>query len=333
MLLNSGRAFSYTPSISQSSSMSSFSRGPRSGLLFTDTDTDTNTATDTDTDTDDNIERRVPSSREQYLDTRLNYANQVGILAATPAEQSLVGQDDAQNSHANLGFTAANIGIRVAHNEATPASEGSSSVSAAFASISPPPLSSNTELSNECDRILQAIERAVAIIEMLQWAVDQYGYMLYGIGPKFQKLLELELKLVYGSAVQSLTVPNSPPSAAGPGRMPGFEPLLSSQGLSRQPSIERMEGLAQLPETAASRLGITVVGLYRWDGSDSDDEGNAEGDKQQTTASATMQSMETDTPESAGLRRSKTPSYAPSVLENAQAAAQLLRDLLNRYTS
>ncbi|KAG0053980.1 hypothetical protein BGZ90_006082, partial [Linnemannia elongata] len=76
----------------------------------------------------------------------------------------------------------------------------------------------DNQIAHDADRILQALERAVTMVEMVQWAVDQYGYMLYGIRPKFQKLLELELKIVYGSRLESLIVPSTPPpSATAPG--------------------------------------------------------------------------------------------------------------------
>ncbi|KAG0336982.1 hypothetical protein BG004_007840, partial [Podila humilis] len=63
----------------------------------------------------------------------------------------------------------------------------------------------------ECDAIVRAIERAVTMVEVLQWAVDQYGYMLYRIQPRFQRLLELELKIVYGSRLDSVAVNMSSP--------------------------------------------------------------------------------------------------------------------------
>ncbi|KAF9130351.1 hypothetical protein BG015_004017, partial [Linnemannia schmuckeri] len=100
------------------------------------------------------------------------------------------------------------------------------------------------QISLDCDRILQAIERVVTMVEMVQWAVDQYGYMLYGIRPKFQKLLELDLKIVYGSRLESLILPRTPPP--------------SSTGVGI--------GVKEDGRAAASSLGITVWDLYRWEG-------------------------------------------------------------------
>ncbi|KAF9271587.1 hypothetical protein BGZ68_003331, partial [Mortierella alpina] len=75
----------------------------------------------------------------------------------------------------------------------------SSSKSSTVQDSQRPPLVSQTaedRMARECHMIMQAIERAIEMVEGLQWAVDQYGYMLYGILPRFQKLLEMELKVV-----------------------------------------------------------------------------------------------------------------------------------------
>ncbi|KAF9993417.1 hypothetical protein BGZ79_001890 [Entomortierella chlamydospora] len=179
------------------------------------------------------------------------------------------------------------------------------------------------DVSSECDKILQAIERAVAMVELIQWAVDQYGYMLYGIQPKFQKLLELELKLVYSSTVEALVASTSPTSSpsdvavsdrtSGPGDTSSL-PQIPLQQL-RQPELRQQEAeVSRSPGAAiASRLGIMVSQLHRWS---EDDKSGGEND---INASGSTSSY------------AKIPSYAESVLENAKTTAQDLRNLLQRY--
>ncbi|KAF9346625.1 hypothetical protein BGX26_001847 [Mortierella sp. AD094] len=204
-------------------------------------------------------------------------------------------------------------------------------VSAASAeSISVPHSHSETDydVSSECDKIVQAIERAVAMVELIQWAVDQYGYMLYGIQPKFQKLLELELKLVYSSTVEALVISTSPTSSPSSVAMsdrmsgPSATSDLLRVPLQQLPQPEQrqqeMEASRSPGATVATRLGIIVSELHRWSGTDEDENDNNDKEGGVNTSRSTSS-------------HAKVPSYAESVLENAKMAAQNLRDLLQRY--
>lgn len=171
------------------------------------------------------------------------------------------------------------------------------------------------QISHDSDRILQALERAVTMVEMVQWAVDQYGYMLYGIRPKFQKLLELELKIVYGSRLESLMVPSTPPpSAAAPGVGVGV-------------------GVGEDGRAVAASLGITVWDLYRWEG---DCEpmppllSLAPGSGPGSTTSSASSPPSGSAPGNNGGRQ-LLPTYALQVLENAQSATQLLREIFDQF--
>ncbi|KAF9103560.1 hypothetical protein BGX27_010529 [Mortierella sp. AM989] len=179
----------------------------------------------------------------------------------------------------------------------------------------------DNEISKECDRIVQAIERAVSMIEVIQWAVDQYGYMLYGIEPKFQKLLELELKLVHGSIIEALVVPTSPTSSpfdtATSDRIPGFStssnmPRVRLARQEQQTQKHQEQTQSQFSgATVASRLGITLPELHRWSGVEEDDNSDRDDNSSKSTC--------------------RIPSYAESVLENARMAVEDLKDMLQRY--
>ncbi|KAG0200545.1 hypothetical protein BGX28_006424, partial [Mortierella sp. GBA30] len=156
----------------------------------------------------------------------------------------------------------------------------------------PASLSQDGMVSRECDGIMQAIERAITMVEAVQWAVDQYGYMLYGIRPNFQKLLELELKIVYGSRVESWVASSSydTDSAASPLVPPAIV-------------------VGQFPEEAvASSPDNIIPGLRRWDG---DYDGEAS--------------------EVASTLDPEVPSYAQAILEGAHSSVQILRGLLRSY--
>ncbi|KAG0310646.1 hypothetical protein BGZ99_000252 [Dissophora globulifera] len=216
----------------------------------------------------------------------------------------------------------------------------------------------NSELSNECDRIMQSIERAIAMVEMVQWAVDQYGYMLYGIRPKFQKLLELELKLVYGSVVESVVVPRSPVvGAVSIARLPGPEAAFSSMSSSATSPFGEGSGAGSgaglqqphqqkvMTDTAASRIGINILELHRWDGDGDDgDEGSDFVDASGTTSTTSSSTPATGTvmgavsgdsqqqhASTSPRHPSKIPSYATLILENALTAAENLKQSLQRY--
>ncbi|KAF8932448.1 hypothetical protein BGZ47_011373 [Haplosporangium gracile] len=171
-----------------------------------------------------------------------------------------------------------------------------------------------SQISLDCDRILRAIERAVTMVEMVQWAVDQYGYMLYGIRPKFQKLLELDLKIVYGSRLESMILPTTP--------------LPSSTTAAPRFGV----GIGENGQATASSLGITVWDLYRWEG-DSESmapllpPGPAPGPALTSNVSCSPSGSAPGNSEG----RQMLPTYASQVLENAQSATQLLREILDQF--
>ncbi|KAF9140431.1 hypothetical protein BGX30_006532 [Mortierella sp. GBA39] len=171
------------------------------------------------------------------------------------------------------------------------------------------------QISHDSDRILQALERAITMVEMVQWAVDQYGYMLYGIRPKFQKLLELELKIIYGSRLESLIVPSTPPpSATAPGVGVGV-------------------GVGEDRRAVAASLGITAWGLYRWEGDCEPMPSHltpALGSGPASTTSGASSLPSESAPGNNG-RRQLLPTYALQVLENAQSATQLLREIFDQF--
>ncbi|KAF9161611.1 hypothetical protein BGX20_002046 [Mortierella sp. AD010] len=343
--------------------------GRKSSPSMVETDSDTNTSTDTDTDTDDNIESRIQVIRTQTVTGRLvagdrNSHSDSEIIAGS----ARTWQSDSRNPHTiphkaseyaidPLRTNYYDPGTSPAETQAVTSTTDDSGaymrnpisihprrkpLAPLFASGSPisPILPDSTasaepistlhsqsetdfDVSSECDKILQAIERAVAMVELIQWAVDQYGYMLYGIQPKFQKLLELELKLVYSSTVEALVAPTSPTSSpsgvavsdgtSGPGTTSSL-PQIPLEQLPRPEPRQQEAEVSRSPGAAiASRLGITVSQLHRW--SEDDKSGGEDG----INASESTSSY------------AKIPSYAEFVLENAKAAAQDLRDLLQRY--
>ncbi|KAF9556585.1 hypothetical protein EC968_008159 [Mortierella alpina] len=157
-------------------------------------------------------------------------------------------------------------------------------------------------VAHECDTIMQAIERAIEMIEVLQWAVDQYGYMLYGILPKFQKLLEMELKVVYSSRLETWIVPTSPPAQSSSAAFASYEDL-SHNARETEPAAQ-----GQSPDSM--ELGVTSIRLHRWDG----DIGTV------------------STEDNAGSSGS-IPMYAQPLLARAQSSIQTLQSLLQAYPS
>ncbi|ORZ08825.1 hypothetical protein BCR41DRAFT_325923, partial [Lobosporangium transversale] len=358
-----------TPPISQSSSMSSIAHSAQSGGTFgTDTDSDTRASTDTDTETDDNVDspRSPPLQR---ADTALNglpsesrlrlvtgsHMNDLDIrfsdtMASPEALQdNMIAEEDHSTDiyhrrlHSSVSFTSdtstlATTSATLSHSQAIADSE-------------------------ECERILQAIERAVTMLELVQWAIDQYGYMLYGIKPKYQKLLELELKIVYSSTIDALVAPTSPVSNPIPSkRMFGPRPdetisetLPDTYMVKQQEEVERSshqyqhQGQHQLQhqpqllesDSGASRLGIAIPGLHRWDENsyDSDDDARTGAEHNGDTcdssyvASFSVTSTTAPTAPKSGvhLREPEIPVYGSSILENAQMTVQNLRNFLQQY--
>ncbi|KAI8595150.1 hypothetical protein EDD21DRAFT_52401, partial [Dissophora ornata] len=377
----------YTPTMSQSSSLSSITRAARVDAFMADmTDTDTNSVTDTDTDTDDNSQTELwvlPSTtQERFTENPLSWASHQGNGGGSSFESTVTGQiaaargDVSQGQlyrHLHMSFDQGDIhdpnafqfqrGIttnaenRAVYDNTLPSSAqfhrpSFTAIPKSLPQTTPSTSSSSplhysaagSELSTECDKIVQAIERAIAMVEMAQWAVDQYGYMLYGIRPKFQKLLELELKLVYGSVIESLVAPSSPAT----GVVSTTRSTGSEAGISSMPGVsapwseyqqQRQEQGPHLTDNAASRLGISVSELHRWDG----DDGSVNADNGDSATASDTSSLPVGGPASSGVQQchqedsstlrqpANIPTYAPSILENAQAAAQLLRELLQKY--
>ncbi|KAI1300504.1 hypothetical protein EDD11_006179 [Mortierella claussenii] len=319
-----------SPPVSQPFSMSSIARGVRSsGVVLTDTDSDTNTGTDTESDVDDHSVTQLHlggdggdiAGREYGLGSELDSPRRISKEVTDFGDLTAMAMDPPRRPHplASSGSDASMAPIAAAHS--------SSSSSLPLAQLPP----DTSDLSLECDKIMQAIERVVAMVEMVQWAVDQYGYMLYGIRPKFQKLLELELKIVYSSLVDSLIAPSSPITSAavsertlGPNPNEALPASRPQQPLHQPTSIEedKQKPGVHLPQPqsqsrqvpgggAASRLGITVFGLHRWDDCD-------------TNAAA-------DNSDQQQQQRSSIPVYGSTVFENARTAIDHLQRFLHRY--
>lgn len=299
--------FTHSSSLSQSPSPSipsTFRSLNPAAPSFVDTDTDHSTGTDTDTDTDDQVNRLIFTMTEKRQggwtvgdrgDMRgMDLSDMGDPRPVTESQQHMLGEGLYRTRSSSA---------------ATSASEDPSTTSSPFTPLSAPlPTTPMSDISSECDRIMQAIERAVAMIEIVQWAVDQYGYMLYKISPTYQELLEVELRLVYGSVVEALVAPSMPMTeedmsldftnfGAPLDTMPHVPAQAPRNEYQRRP-------LVSSPENPASKLGINITGLYRWD----EDAGLNE-----------------------PLKTAGIPLYAQSVQENAQAAAQSLQELLERY--
>ncbi|KAG0253872.1 hypothetical protein DFQ27_007168 [Actinomortierella ambigua] len=65
----------------------------------------------------------------------------------------------------------------------------------------PDPSDTRMMSDQQLDQLVKVLTRAIGTVDLLQWAVDQYGYMLYGVGPPYQQMLEEELKIVYDSHI------------------------------------------------------------------------------------------------------------------------------------
>ncbi|KAF9932549.1 hypothetical protein BGZ67_004698 [Mortierella alpina] len=164
-------------------------------------------------------------------------------------------------------------------------------------------LTAEDRMARECDIIMQAIERAIEMIEGLQWAVDQYGYMLYGILPKFQKLLEMELKVVYSSKLESWIVPTSPLASSSSAA------FASHQDPSLNSKVVINTALGQ--SSADSMEPGDTIRLQRWDG----DTGAVSTENNNSGSTGTI------------------PEYAQSLLARAQSSIQTLQRLLQAYPS
>ncbi|KAF9962867.1 hypothetical protein BGZ65_007470 [Modicella reniformis] len=300
-----------TPSASQSSSMSLNARLPtqlRAPLENTDIDNSTGSYIDTGADTDDNVEYSIPSTTQGDSESRGSWItddkrDDLQVTGYTSVNDPRIAREFQQDQQEVIYRRGSVTGLASDNllTESSPLPPNSTMTGIT---------TTDSKISNERDRIVQVIQQAIMMIELIQWAVDQYGYMLYEIRPKYQKLLESELKLVYGSVIESLVVPISPRAFVSAPRNED-----QKQPWSEDPSL---------------RLGIE---LYRWDGSDEDGNEAEDGDvaKDVEHFGNVMDDHTNDPLTPAEQRRAQIPSYAPSVLKNAQAAIQNLQELLERY--
>lgn len=203
----------------------------------------------------------------------------------------------------------------------------------------------------------------MTMVEMLQWAVDQYGYMLYGIQPRFQKLLELELKVAYGSRLDAV-IANVPSPVSEPlslplqhqqpvGPLDHDQPMRSGEEISfghvEDPTTVPQSGI--LSTSAPSALYSTPLSptvplrpILPRQGSagtrhtrpplasqthavSAHSPSNLEQDLGITvTELQRWDKSEEEDPASVAV-----PAYSQSIMENAQAAVSSLEELLRRY--
>ncbi|KAG0045213.1 hypothetical protein BGZ83_009558, partial [Gryganskiella cystojenkinii] len=158
-------------------------------------------------------------------------------------------------------------------------------------------------LETRTDRVLLGLERAMAMVEIVQWAVDQYGYSLYRVPSNFQILLETELNLVYSSALEEC-LQQSPVE-------------VDHEENSRVIAVN-----ADTAAKALAKLGISLPTLKRWDPTESAEEDVF------TDSDMDSATVVPDSPVA-----SLIPNYSVSILENARAAVQELKTLLIMYPS
>ncbi|KAF9547978.1 hypothetical protein EC957_007491 [Mortierella hygrophila] len=343
--------------------------GGGGAAFFTDTDTDTNTFTDTDTDTDDTMDPWMTSRLEGHVSARMvsrsgmyatDYHNQsqsqsqsgrgqgqhsLARILNMPGDDREMSMDEKRTTTSSMpvpipegGSRDRRLSFRATVSDGFGRDEEFDEAESKKAAVSVPvstametdldelyrhnkhhqhqiggvaPSSSfnDHQISHDSDRILQALERAITMVEMVQWAVDQYGYMLYGIRPKFQKLLELELKIIYGSRLESLIAPSTPPSSAS------------------------APGVGEDGRAVAASLGITAWGLYRWEGDGEPMPSllNPVPGSGPASATSSASSLPSESAPGNSGRRQLLPTYALQVLENAQSATQLLREIFDQF--
>ncbi|GJJ77492.1 hypothetical protein EMPS_09851 [Entomortierella parvispora] len=318
----------------------------RAGSLTADTDTDTNSIiTDTDTETDDN--RNISQYRPPVISQDLRTSGQSShwSMAQSHGQSGSSSEGNAshyqqyplihspipihptQHTSSIQRQETANITIvdtryegqhrRTPQRPATTDTFHTSTLSDPQADLplstllsalpNPSPSFSSGVQSRSssadaiCDRAVRSLERAMLMVEVLQWAVDQYGYMLYGVSSSVQIQLEKELKLVYSSALdevlQSSIVQDSTSVAN----------LTTVTG-----NLEQQRGSIN-KNSALEALDILLTPLYRWDLAPPLATGSGSVEESSSTVTDDL----------------APPTYASSVLKNAQIAVQQLKDLLD----
>lgn len=319
-----------------------------SELFTADTDTDTNSImTDTDTETDDNSgaspHRRPFGSQDSWKGHRFNPLNttQSHTHSGSSGESSTSHHHHYQHSHhihsptpihptpytpaiqkqekfdivedhsegePGITLQRPTSTTDISHAFALPDQQAELPLSALLSALPNPSPSFSSRSRNRpssadaiCDRAVQGLERAMLMVEVVQWAVDQYGYMLYGVSSLVQIQLEKELKLVYSCALDELlqssvvqdkkseTLPATVAAELGQHRESG----------NRRPVLETLD--------------ILLAPLYRWDPA-----------LQSATGSKSVEGSS-----SAGRDDLAPPTYASSILKNAQIAVQELKSLFD----
>lgn len=336
------------PATSSSSGVMELAAGAE--LLAVDTDTDTNSiATDTDTETDDNSgvsQHRHPfKSQDLWKRDQLNPWNmtqshsQSGWSGEGSTSHHHPQYQQHHHIHSPIPMHLTSYAPAIQRQEEVDTmrvhSEGQSSTTsqrstttadtsratalpdqqaelpfAALLSALPNPSPSHSSGSRNRpssadairDRAVLGLERAILMVDVVQWAVDQYGYMLYGVSSSVQIQLEKELKLVYSSALDELlqsSVIQDEKSEAPPAVATADSGQQHESGNRRRPALETLD--------------ILLDPLYRWDAT-----------LQSTTGSGSTEGV------SAAVRDDLAPpTYASSILKNAQIAVSELTDLLD----
>ncbi|KAG0018344.1 hypothetical protein BGZ82_000462 [Podila clonocystis] len=334
----------------------------RAGSLMSsqaDIDTDTNTGTDTDTDIDDNFDAGRGSRFGQEEDFKQTLQREYQHSLQEPRPGFPSRQYNQQRSQSWMSSS----------NDPTQSSSTPHPPSHPLRSSThrhtPQPRRPLQNQDAECDAIMRALERAVSMVEMLQWAVDQYGYMLYGIQPRFQKLLELELKVAYGSRLDAiiahlpspvsepLSLPQQHQQPVGP--LDHDQPMRSGEEMTfghvEDPSTVPESGMLStsappaLYSTPLSPIAPLRPILPR--------QGSAGIPHMRPPLAAQTPAVSVRSPsnleQDLGITVSElqrwdkseeddtasvaVPLYAQSIMENAQAAVSSLEDLLRRYPS
>ncbi|KAF9296044.1 hypothetical protein BGZ74_010505 [Mortierella antarctica] len=331
----------------------------RAGSLMSlqaDIDIDANTGTDTDTDTEDNFDsgRRSRFGQEdvEQIPQREYQHPLQDPRPGFPPQQYNQQRPQSWMSSSNDPTQSSSTSHRPSHPP--------QSSTHRHAPQSRHPLQNQDTV---CDAIMRALERAVTMVEMLQWAVDQYGYMLYGIQPRFQKLLELELRVAYGSRLDAV-IANVPSPVSEPlslplqhqqpvGPLDHDQPMRSGEEISfghvEDPTTVPQSGI--LSTSAPSALYSTPLSptvplrpILPRQGSagtrhtrpplasqthavSAHSPSNLEQDLGITvTELQRWDKSEEEDPASVAV-----PAYSQSIMENAQAAVSSLEELLRRY--
>ncbi|KAF9402906.1 hypothetical protein BGZ94_004784 [Podila epigama] len=322
-----------------------------------DTDIDVNAVTDTEMDTEEMFEtgrHHPPQHPVHSAGTRMSM--DIGMRGGDQERYRDLEQQEGQ-AHSQQNYDGAwdtdqgQFFSRPMHPPMSPlAARPASTSTTTTTPSSPPPVrpSSMHDLEAECDEIMLALERAITMVEMVQWAVDQYGYMLYGIRPRFQKLLEIEVKVAYGrrldSVIANMSSPVSEPRLLGG---PQLELVQQEQHQQQRGPISdnvadtiaggSHQGNSLLSTSAPSALYSAPLSTRRSEHHTND--GTVPTSSSLPSSASLMEELgitvtellRWDPIEGEELTFSAIPSYGTSVLENAQASISALNNLFFRY--